>query len=182
MARLYSKQGSLQTGWLDFQAGKSGSDVTQVYNLISERWKAGEATGWPDLDALLEVTGGAKDSALLWLIQHGYITESKLEGVGAYAYYAPVEGRDTVSRTWLSVAESADYLHVSERTIYEWVKQGALMAYRTPTGGLLRFRREDLDACMVPTNAREHRPITAAEAPVLAELWNNDADAAYDNL
>ena len=122
-------------------------------------------------------------SAVKWLFERGYLEERSLEGVLEHTFLAPKRGTDhELPERWLAVAEAAKYLGVSQRTIYDWTKEGRLGAYRTPTGGLLRFRRADLDVCLVLTAPQEPRPITEKEALVLTALWDNEADAVYDTL
>ena len=47
-------------------------------------------------------------------------------------------------RNWYSIAEAADYLQVSQPTIFRWMKEGVLSFYKV--GGSTRFSREGLDA------------------------------------
>ena len=44
---------------------------------------------------------------------------------------------------WLSIAEAAEYLGISEPTIYRWMRDGKLSFYKV--GDSTRFRRENLD-------------------------------------
>jgi len=44
----------------------------------------------------------------------------------------------------LTVKEVAEWLRLTPRTIYSWVKQGRLKVYRI--GKQLRFRREEINA------------------------------------
>ncbi len=44
---------------------------------------------------------------------------------------------------WLSIAEAAEYLAVSEPTIYRWMRDGKLSFYKV--GDSTRFKRENLD-------------------------------------
>jgi len=46
-------------------------------------------------------------------------------------------------RRWLSVREAAEYLGVSEPTIFRWMKEGLLSFYKI--GNATRFSREGLD-------------------------------------
>lgn len=45
----------------------------------------------------------------------------------------------------LDTADAAQFLHVHQKTLMRWVREGQLEAMRTP-GGRLRFRQSDLDA------------------------------------
>lgn len=46
-------------------------------------------------------------------------------------------------REWFTIPEAADYLEVSEPTIYRWMKEGKLSFYKLGDG--TRFRKENLD-------------------------------------
>lgn len=83
---------------------------------------------------------------------------------------------------WFSVEEAANYLRVSKRTINRWVGQKLLRAYRTPGAGLLRFTRKDLDAVLIADSDRDQNLVHGTKDPLLAELWDNKADAAYGKL
>ena len=48
--------------------------------------------------------------------------------------------------TWLNVVEAADYLGVSESTIWRWLAEGALSS--SWVSGSTRFTREGLDAAV----------------------------------
>lgn len=47
------------------------------------------------------------------------------------------------TESWLTIKEAADYLGVSEPTIFRWMRDGALSFFKV--GGATRFRRENLD-------------------------------------
>ena len=49
-----------------------------------------------------------------------------------------------VEKELLTVKEVAEWLRVTPKTIYHWVKQGRLKVYRI--GKQLRFKREDVYA------------------------------------
>ena len=91
-----------------------------------------------------------------------------------------------ITKEWFTVEEAAQYLCVSKRTIYKLTKEGRLPAFRIGRERHRRFRKEDLDR--VPRPGEESRSLErllrlSAEAdPVLAEVWDNDKDAAYDRL
>jgi excisionase family DNA binding protein len=91
-----------------------------------------------------------------------------------------------VTKEWFTVEEAAEYLSVSRRTIYKLTKTGRLPAFRLGQERHRRFRKEDLDK--VPRPDQDTRTSddllksTAASDPVLAEVWDNEADAAYDQL
>ncbi len=86
------------------------------------------------------------------------------------------------NQEWFSVEEAANYLRVSKRTIYSWAGQRLLRAHRTPKAGLLRFKRNDLDAVLTTDSAGDQNLVHGTDDPVLTELWGNKADAAYDKL
>ena len=49
---------------------------------------------------------------------------------------------------WLTTGQVADYLQVSVSTVYRWVAEGRLPAYKI--GNTRRFRRDEVDALAVP--------------------------------
>ena len=91
-----------------------------------------------------------------------------------------------ITKEWFTVAEAAEYLSVSKRTIYKLTEDGRLPAYRIGVERYRRFRKEDLDK--VPRPGEEIRAkegflkLTAKSDPVLAEIWDNERDAAYDRV
>jgi excisionase family DNA binding protein len=91
-----------------------------------------------------------------------------------------------ITKEWFSVEEAAGYLCVSRRTIYKLTKDGRLPAFRIGNERHRRFRKEDLDRVPLTCNETAIREaLTGLEAnadPVLAELWNNEKDSAYDRL
>ena len=48
-----------------------------------------------------------------------------------------------VSERWFTAREAADYLGLSEPTIFRWMREGRLSYFKL--GGATRFRRENLD-------------------------------------
>ncbi len=54
----------------------------------------------------------------------------------------PINPADDPSK-WYTVRQAADYLGVSEPTIYRWMKEGTLSFYKI--GGATRFSRQILD-------------------------------------
>jgi excisionase family DNA binding protein len=89
-------------------------------------------------------------------------------------------------KEWFTVEEAAEYLRVSKRTIYKLTEEGRLPALRIGRERHRRFRKGDLDN--VPRIADEKLTseallkLSAKSDPVLAELWDNDRDAAYDRV
>jgi excisionase family DNA binding protein len=91
-----------------------------------------------------------------------------------------------ITKEWFTVEEAAEYLRVSKRTIYKLTQEGRLPAFRIGEQRHRRFRKEDLDK--VPRSGEETKEseelltLTARADPVLAEVWDNEKDAAYDRL
>jgi len=91
-----------------------------------------------------------------------------------------------ITKEWFTIEDAAEYLCVSRRTIYKLTREGRLPAFRIGQERHRRFRKEDLDK--VPRSAEEAKNLenmlvlTARADPVLAELWDNDKDAAYDRI
>ena len=91
-----------------------------------------------------------------------------------------------ITKEWFTVEEAAEYLSVSKRTIYKLTQEGRLPAFRIGQERHRRFRKEDLDK--VPRLGEETREsegllrLTANADPVLADIWDNEKDAAYDRL
>ncbi len=91
-----------------------------------------------------------------------------------------------VVREWFTVEDAAEYLCVSRRTIYKLTKEGKLPAYRLGRERHRRFRKEDLDR--VPRSGEETKnmerllKLTAKADPLLADIWDNEKDAAYDRV
>ena len=91
-----------------------------------------------------------------------------------------------IVKEWFTVEDAAQYLCVSMRTIYRLTQEGRLPAYRLGRERHRRFRKEDLDK--VPRigedakNLEKMLVLTARADPVLAELWDNERDAAYDRI
>jgi len=91
-----------------------------------------------------------------------------------------------ITKEWFTVEEAAQYLCVSKRTIYKLTKEGRLPAFRIGRERHRRFRKEDIDK--VPqsgegiANLERLLKLTAKADPVLAEVWDNEKDAAYDRI
>ena len=91
-----------------------------------------------------------------------------------------------IMKEWFTVEEAAEYLCVSKRTIYKLTQEGRLPAFRIGRERHRRFRKEDLDR--VPRPGGEIKSLealltlTAKADPVLAEIWDNEKDAAYDRV
>jgi excisionase family DNA binding protein len=91
-----------------------------------------------------------------------------------------------ITKEWFTVEEAAEYLCVSRRTIYKLTKEGRLPAFRIGKERYRRFRKEDIDKVPRPgeeaTNLEALLHPSAKADPVLAEVWDNEKDAAYDGL
>lgn len=91
-----------------------------------------------------------------------------------------------VTKEWFTVKEAAEYLCVSRRTIYKLTEEGRLPAFRIGQERHRRFRKEDLDKA--PRRGEETENLegilnlTAYADPVLAEIWGNEKDGAYDRV
>ena len=91
-----------------------------------------------------------------------------------------------LQKEWFTIDEAAEYLCVSKRTIYKLTEDGRLPTFRIGKERHRRFRKEDLDK--VPRSAEDAADsaallaLTASSDPVLAELWYNERDAAYDQV
>lgn len=58
-----------------------------------------------------------------------------------------------IEADWLSIRDAAEYLGVSQPTIFRWMKDGLLSFYKV--GGATRFSREGLDAVVEKTTGRK---------------------------
>ncbi len=68
------------------------------------------------------------------------------------------QDKDTPNR-WYTIKEAADYLGVSQPTIFRWMKEGTLSFYKI--GGATRFSQEGLDA-IIEKNTGEKEAEQAA--------------------
>ncbi len=91
-----------------------------------------------------------------------------------------------IAKEWFTVDEAAEYLSVSRRTVYKLTKDGRLPTYLIGRERHRRFRRQDLDNVPAPAagfgGPEAPAALTAETDPVLAELWDNEKDAAYDRI
>ncbi|MBI4334191.1 MAG: helix-turn-helix domain-containing protein [Chloroflexi bacterium] len=91
-----------------------------------------------------------------------------------------------ISEHWFTVEEAAQYLRVSRRTIYKLTQESRLASFRMGRERHRRFRKEDLDKVPLPGkqagDLQGVLALTAKSDPVLAEIWDNEKDAAYDEL
>lgn len=82
---------------------------------------------------------------------------------------------------WMTLSEAAEYLRVSQRTMRTLVVREQVTAYRINPRGALRFKADDLDKALEPI-AERHTVLRAEDYPVLAERWDNENDAVYDDM
>ena len=91
-----------------------------------------------------------------------------------------------ITKEWLTVGEAAEHLCISRRTIYKLTKEGRLPAFRIGKERHRRFRKEDIDKVPRPgedtANIETLLKLSAKADPVLAEVWDNEKDAAYDRV
>jgi excisionase family DNA binding protein len=91
-----------------------------------------------------------------------------------------------ITKEWFTVEEAAEYLCVSRRTIYKLTREGRLPAFRIGKERHRRFRKEDIDKVPRPgeelANVEMLLKLSAKADPVLAEVWDNEKDAAYDRV
>lgn len=89
-----------------------------------------------------------------------------------------------MTKEWFTVEEAAEYLQVSRRTIYKLTEDGRLPAFRIGKERHRRFRKADLDNVPLEIEGTKQEKallaLTAKDDPVLAEIWDNEKDAAYD--
>lgn len=91
-----------------------------------------------------------------------------------------------ITKEWFTVEEAAEYLCVSKRTIYKLTKEGRLPAFRIGKERHRRFQKENLDKVPRPDEETSSTvallKLSAKADPALAEIWNNERDAAYDQI
>jgi excisionase family DNA binding protein len=91
-----------------------------------------------------------------------------------------------IAKEWFTIEEAAEYLRVSKRTIYKLTEEGRLQAFRIGKERHRRFRKEDLDNVLLQSERisvkEEMVKPSAKNDAVLAELWDNEKDAAYDRI
>jgi excisionase family DNA binding protein len=63
------------------------------------------------------------------------------------------------SRGWYSVREAAEYLGISQPTLFRWMKDGVISFFKV--GGSTRFSQEGLDAVIEKTTGRKEAEAAA---------------------
>ena len=87
---------------------------------------------------------------------------------------------EAAERQYFTVAEAARVLDVSRTTIWRWIAEGRLRAYRAGVR-TIRIKREDLRALMQPAHRYPKEPTAGGEAhryqgkPGQVDIW-----AGYD--
>ena len=163
----------MDVGREDFEAGLYGKGLELVMQLLSN----GQPLTEREIQSETGLETESLNIALAKLQERGRIERKWL---GASAYYVAI--RAAPGQEWYTIDESASYLRVSRRTMYQLIHDGQVAAYRVGSGGNRRFRRDDLERLMQPEDSEELQAMTAAADPVLAELWDNEKDAAYDRI
>jgi excisionase family DNA binding protein len=163
----------MDVGKEDFEAGVYGNSIELVMQSLSDTQPLTET----QVQAITGLTTESLAFALAKLQELGKIEQKLLGASKYYAAISPVPPQD-----WYTINESAGYLRISRRTMYKLIHDGQLTAYRVGMGGHRRFRRDDLEQLMSPEESEPADVMTAVADPVLAELWDNAKDAAYDNL
>ncbi len=163
----------MDVGREDFEAGVDGNALELVMQSLSN--------GQPLTEKQIQSESGLETKSLnfaLARLQERARIEQR--GLGASAYYVAVTA--TPRQEWYTIDESASYLRVSRRTMYQLIHDGQVAAYRVGSGGHRRFRLDDLERLMRLEDSEDLQAMTAAADPVLAELWDNEKDAAYDRI
>ncbi len=63
------------------------------------------------------------------------------------------------AQDWYSIPEAAEYLGISQPTLFRWMKQGLVSFYKV--GGSTRFAKEGLDAVIEKTTGRKEAEAAA---------------------
>jgi len=148
-----------------------GAELDQVLNSLGEL----ETLSYPEIQRKTGLYDEGLGDVLDRLERLGLIKSRNVEGI--VHYWKP---RQTQEQKWYTVNEAAQYLRVSRRTIYQLVKEMQLAPYKVGRAGHRRFKLEDIDAVMRKEQYVIESTLTASDDPVLAELWNNEKDAEYD--
>ena len=163
----------MDVGREDFEAGLYGNALELVMQYLS--------SGQPHTEKEIQSETGLETEslnvAMAKLQERGRIERKFL---GASAYYVAI--KSAPSQEWYTIDESASYLRVSRRTMYQLIHDGQVAAYRVGAGGHRRFKRDDLEHLMRAEDTEDLQAMTAVADPVLAELWDNEKDAVYDRI
>ena len=163
----------MNVGREDFDAGVYGNSLDLVMQSLAD--------GQPLTEGQIQSETGLETQplnvALGKLQERGRIEKKWL---GAPAYYVAIKAAP--HQEWYTIDESASYLRVSRRTMYQFIRDGQVTAYRAGSRGHRRLKLDDLEHMMRPEDSEDLQAMTAAADPVLAELWDNEKDAAYDRI
>ena len=163
----------IRIGEEDFEAGVFGENLHVVMKCLP----SGPGIQEREIRSLSGVETKQLNFALPKLVELGYLRVKDINGTRYYQ-----KRPKDPPQEWFTIDEAGNFLRLSGRTIYQLVHDGQLAAYRVGTGGHRRFRRYDLERLMIPEDFESDDAMTAAADPVLAELWDNEKDAAYDSL
>ena len=163
----------MDDGKEDFEAGVYGNSLELVMQSLSGAKPLTET----QIQTETGLTTESLNFALSKLEELGRI---RWKWLGRYQVFSVIT--EPPPQEWYTIDESAGYLRVSRRTMYKLIHDGQLAAYRVGTGGHRRLKRDDLDRLMSPEETEPVDTTTAASDPVLADLWDNEKDAAYDKL
>lgn len=156
----------MRIGSMDFELGHLGRIHQAVLDAIP---KEGEAVDYGEISKLYEGQRTRSDPGFDEVLKN---LEPWLESkrIGGSIYYR--------QKVWLSTSEVARVLGVSVRTVQAWHQKGILPATRLERGHL-RFTLAQVEEWLSQDGSSV---IQGDDDPVLTELWNNEADAAYDRL
>jgi len=86
-----------------------------------------------------------------------------------------------MASTYLTVAEAARRLDVSRTTVWRWIRQGRLRAYRVGQR-TIRIRNEDLEAQLTPIEQPGHESPKAGKEDIWANYDPVKARRALESL
>jgi excisionase family DNA binding protein len=86
---------------------------------------------------------------------------------------------DVGQPVYLTVQEAASELRVSRTTIWRWIAEGRLAAYRAG-GRTVRIRREDLRAALAPVQSAMEKEQKQMKDRVDVRVAEGDIWASYD--
>lgn len=159
------------------QSGQQSLAYILLQRRILEAIPIDPPIGYSQLQEKTHLSGSDLDGGLLELEALGVITRTQTSDIALYCRVSNASEKE-----WYSVTEAANYLSVSKRTVQQLIHDGEMIAYRVGRGGHHRIRRMDLDSPMHRNDPTGLTELSAAEDPVLAELWDNEQDTAYDRL
>ena len=75
---------------------------------------------------------------------------------------------------WMTTRQAAEYLRVSEPTIFRWMREGTLSFFKL--GGATRFRRENLDMVARKVTGKQESERLAARCSVCGHGFRLDGE------